>query len=245
LKAFLLAAGHGTRLRPLTNSIPKCLLPIQGTPLLEIWLGTCRRFDIDEVLINVCSHADAVEEFLARRDLTTPKVTVIRETELLGSAGTLRVNRGWVESELRFWVFYADVLNRVDLNAMLHLHRSRNPAATLGVYSVADPARCGVVEVSQDGTICDFVEKPQYPRSNLAFSGILIATTALLDAIPATQPADIGFHVLPRLSGRMLAYPIRDYLIDIGTMHNYRQAQLTWPGLEGERSHTHVTRNCV
>ncbi len=245
MKAFLLAAGHGTRLQPLTDTVPKCLLPIRGTPLLEIWLETCRRFGIAEVLINIYSHADAVETFLIERQSATPKVKIIRESELLGSAGTLEVNRAWVDCEECFWVFYADVLNRVDLNAMLQLHKSRNPAATLGVYAVSDPERCGIVETLEDGTVLKFVEKPKQPRSNLAFSGLLIGTYSLLDAIPSRKPADIGFDVLPKLAGKMLAYPINDYLIDIGTMHNYQEAQATWPGFEGEFSHSHATWNRV
>jgi len=65
----------------------------------------------------------------------------------------------------------------------------------------------------------------------LAFAGLMIGTPELLDLIPAVVPADIGFHILPQLVGRMLAFPIRDYLIDIGTMENYQTAQQTWPGL--------------
>ena len=67
MKAFLLAAGHGTRLRPITDNIPKCLVPIRGTPLLSIWLQLCKQFGIDEVLINVHAHASSVREFLQQR----------------------------------------------------------------------------------------------------------------------------------------------------------------------------------
>ena len=81
------------------------------------------------------------------------------------------------------------------------------------------------------GLINEFVEKPSRPTSNLAFSGLMIGTSALLDVIPDNTPVDIGFHVLPQLAGRMLAYRINDYLIDIGTMENYKTAQATWPGV--------------
>ena len=107
------------------------------------------------------------------------------------------------------------------------------PAATLGVCRVPDPTRCGIVEVSKDGTIQKFVEKPVHPNSDLAFAGLLVGTPALLDAIPRKPPVDIGFDVLPRLAGDMVAYSISDYLIDIGTMENYQKAQATWPGSEG------------
>ena len=229
MKAFLLAAGYGTRLRPLTDRIPKCLLPIRGVPILQIWLETCSRFGIDEVLINIHAHAEAVHQFV-RKHPHGSKVRVVEETELLGSAGTLLRNREWVASEDFFWVFYADVLNRVDFSAMLRMHRARRPAATIGAYHVADPSRCGILDTVEDGTVVDFVEKPDRPRGNLAFSGLLLGTQTLLDAIPLKQPADLGFDVLPRLVGRMVAYPISTYLLDIGTMHNYEMAQSTWPG---------------
>jgi mannose-1-phosphate guanylyltransferase len=231
MKAFLLAAGNGTRLRPITDKIPKCLVPIQGMPMLAIWLELCKEIGITEVLINLHAHADVVRTFLQESGKTDVRVHVTKEKELLGSAGTLRANRQWVEGEDLFWVFYADVLHCADLSAMLRLHRHRRPAATLGVYEVPDPSRCGIVMVNSAGVIEHFVEKPTHPTSNLAFSGLMIGTPELLDVIPGEVPADIGFHVLPRLTGQMVAFPIRDYLIDIGTLQNYQHAQATWPGL--------------
>jgi mannose-1-phosphate guanylyltransferase len=230
VKAFLLAAGYGTRLRPLTDTVPKCLLPIRGVPILQIWLDMCSRYGIDELLINIHAHAGTVHEFLQKHPHGN-KVRVVEETELLGSAGTLLKNRGWVSSEDFFWVFYADVLNQVDLSEMLRVHQARRPAATLGVYCVPDPSRCGILDIGEDGTVVDFVEKPVHPRSNLAFSGLLLGTQSLLDAIPLKQPSDLGFDVLPRLVGKMVAYPISRYLLDIGTMENYEIAQRTWPAV--------------
>ena len=230
MKAFLLAAGPGSRLRPMTDAVPKCLVPIRGTPMLSIWLQACKRFGIEEVLINLHAHAAAVSEFL-RQDINGPRVRVVVEQQLLGSAGTLRANRDWVMSDEFFWVFYADVLNCADLEGMLRVHQKRKPAATLGVYEVPDPRRCGIVTADSDGVIQQFVEKPEHPAGNLAFSGLMIGTPAVLDVIPSSVPADIGFHVLPQLAGRMIAYSISDYLLDIGTMENYEKAQATWPGL--------------
>ena len=230
MKAFLLAAGPGSRLRPITDTVPKCLVPIRGTPMLSIWLELCKHFGIEEVLINVNAHAASVCEFL-RRETHGPRVRVVVEEQLLGSAGTLRANRDWVVWDEFFWVFYADVLNRADLKGMLQMHRKRKPAATLGVYEVPDPRRCGIVMADRDGVIQQFVEKPEHPAGNLAFSGLMIGTAEVLDVIPDVTPADIGFHVLPQLTGRMLAYSISDYLLDIGTMENYEKAQATWPGL--------------
>lgn len=198
--------------------------------MLEIWLETCRRFGIDDVLVNIHAHAETVHAFLRLR-VNVPKVVVIEEHQLLGSAGTLRANRAWVESDPFFWVFYADVLHRVDLRRMLQFHLTHMAVATVGVYKVPDPRRCGVVEVDENGIVAEFIEKPLHPRGNLAFSGLLIATNSMLDVIPAKQSADLGSDVLPRLVGRMVAYPISEFLTDIGTISNYRKAQIEWPGM--------------
>lgn len=230
MKAFLLAAGHGTRLRPITNNIPKCLVPIRGTPMLAIWLRLCKQLGIEEVLINLHSHAELIRSFLQRFNDVDVRVRVAEETQLLGSAGTLCANRDWVDGEELFWVFYADVLHSADLTGMLRMHRERGPAATLGVYQVPDPSRCGIVTVNAENIIEDFVEKPEHPVSNLAFSGLMIATPALLKIMPERIPSDIGFDILPRLKNQMLAFQIKDYLIDVGTLENYEKAQATWPG---------------
>lgn len=234
MKAFLLAAGHGTRLRPYTESVPKCLLPIQGVPMLEIWLSLFREYGISEVLVNTHAHADAVIEFV-RNCRSGMRVTVIEEPHLFGSAGTLRENRDWLGSDDKFWVFYADVLTRANLDVMRKFH-SPQSAATLGVYSVPDPRRCGIVCVDQNQVITDFVEKPSAPKSHLAFAGIMIGTAEMLRTIPEKSGADIAFDVLPRLVGRMRAFPIPEFLMDIGTLENYHAAQTTWPGLGGSRT---------
>ena len=209
MKAFLLAAGNGTRLRPITDKVPKCLVPIQGMPMLSIWMKVCKKLGINEILINLHAHAGVVRTFLEQGEEDGVRVHVSEERQLLGSAGTLRANRDWVRTEDLFWVFYADVLHCADLSAMLRLHRRRGLAATLGVYEVPDPSRCGIVTANSEGVIEDFVEKPAHPTSNLAFSGLMIGTREALDVIPDDVPADIGFHVLPKLTGKMVAFPIQ------------------------------------
>ncbi|HEY6253438.1 MAG TPA: nucleotidyltransferase family protein [Candidatus Angelobacter sp.] len=229
-KAFLLAAGSGIRLRPLTDNVPKCLLPIQGVPLLQIWLELCDAAGIRDVLINVHAHAQKVREFAARQD-SRVRLTIVEEEELLGSAGTLVENREFVADQEAFFVLYADVLTNMDLREMLAFHRRKNTQATLGVYQVPDPNRCGVVSINCDDIIESFVEKPAHPESNWAFSGVMVAHPKVLELIPANRPADIGFHLLPQLVGKMTAYRITDYLLDIGTPENYAAAQTSWPGL--------------
>jgi len=198
--------------------------------MLKIWFALCSRFGVDEVLINVHSHADAVRTFI-EENKGNLKVRLSEETALVGSAGTILANRDWVKNDKYFWVFYADVLTTANLNQMLEFHNSGGQIATIGVNEVPDPSRCGIVQVDDDGIVRDFVEKPQEPRGNLAFSGLMVASPALLDVIPDATPVDLGFHVLPQLVGRMAAFRISDFLIDMGTLETYRTAQTAWPGL--------------
>jgi mannose-1-phosphate guanylyltransferase len=213
--------------------MPKCLVPIRGVPLLQIWLDLCRRHHIDQILINVHAHSDIICSFLHEHSSDDLKVTVSEEKVLLGSAGTLLANRNWLDSDPFFWVFYADVLTTANLSSLQNiLECNSTHLASLGVYEVADPRRCGIVTLDEEGTIRDFVEKPEKPTGRLAFSGLMIARRQVLDHIPDEGLADIGFHVLPKLIGRMSGVPITDFLLDIGTMENYQLAQETWPGVQ-------------
>lgn len=230
MKAFILAAGNGTRLRPLTDGVPKCLLPIQGVPLLEIWFNNCRAAGITDVLVNAHAHAEAVKQFAATQK-SGVMVSIVDEPQLLGSAGTLAENRTFAAGDEAFFVLYGDVLTNVDLRRMLEFHRQKNLSATLGVYQAPDPTRCGIVTVDEHNVIQEFVEKPARPVSNWAFSGVMIGGQEIFDFVVDRRPADIGFDVLPKMAGKMAGYRISEYLIDIGTLENYQTAQRSWPGL--------------
>ncbi len=230
-KAFILAAGEGTRLRPLTDATPKCLLPIAGEPMLGIWLDLCRQYGVGEITVNLHSHAAQVREWI-RAHSNGLAVRCFEEPQLLGSAGTLRANRYWAGDE-PFWVFYGDVLTNADLGKMATYHRGHQPPATLGLSEVADPSRCGIAAVDESGLVTAFVEKPKHEMGNLAFSGVLIGTSRLLEKIPESSPVDIGFDVLPQLVGEMRAYRFSELVLDIGTIANYQLAQQTWPAVRG------------
>ncbi len=229
MKAFLLAAGNGTRLRPLTDNVPKCLLPIQGVPLLEIWLNNCEAAGITDVLVNTHAHAEAIRKFAAEQK-TGVRMCLAEEPELLGSAGTLAENRKFITGEESFFVLYADVLTNINLSRMLAFHQQKHLVATLGIYQVPDPARCGIVTIDDEAVISGFVEKPMHPASNWAFAGVMVAGPAFFDFLPDQRPCDIGFDVFPKMIGKMAAYKISEYLLDIGTISNYQHAQQSWPG---------------
>ncbi len=235
MKAFVLAAGNGTRLRPLTESVPKCLLPIRGVPLLEIWLNNCKTAGITDVLVNAHAHMEVIRQF-ATQQTTEVRIRIAEEPELLGSAGTVAANREFISANEPFFILYADVLANIDLRRMLEFHQQKRVPTTLGIYQVPDPTRCGIVTIDENSIIQGFIEKPSHPVSNWAFAGVMIADSELFNFLPDHRPADLGFDVLPKMIGKMAGYKTSEYLLDIGTIANYENAQHSWPGLAALQS---------
>ena len=266
MKAFLLSAGLGTRLRPLTNDLPKCLLPICGKPLLEIWLELLGKHGVTDVLVNTHWRREKVVNFLEGEKIRKdehrtpavpapvvagrnvqhrtsngktkeveedgkrwPGVRLFYERELLGNAGTLLANREWVADGQPFFILYGDNLTNVDLGRMYEFHLGHGLPFTLGVFKVDEPERCGIAEVDEDGVVTGFAEKPEEPKSDLAAAGIYVADERIFEFFPedaeSRMPLDLGFDVIPRLVGRMKAYFIEEFLVDIGTVDSYEKAQ--------------------
>ena len=230
MKAFLLAAGLGSRLRPVTDSVPKCMVQIGDRPLLDMWLDSLANAGVDEVLVNLHYLPDVVAAHLARR-AGVPAVRTFFEPELLGSAGTLRANRQWVAAEDMFLACYADNLTSFDLRLLIDAHRKRRALATLTVFHSGNPSAVGVLELGRDGRVTGFEEKPARPVSDLVNAGMYAFHPAVLDEIGTTPPQDIGAHLLPRLVGRAFAVPVDCYFRDIGTLDAYRRAREEWPAL--------------
>jgi mannose-1-phosphate guanylyltransferase len=228
MKAFLLAAGVGTRLRPITDTIPKCMVAIDGQPLLDIWLDAFDRAGIDEVLVNLHHLPDVVRHHIAGR-IGPPAVRTFFEPELLGSAGTLIANRQWVEREELFLACYADNLTDFDLRSLVQAHRQHDAIATLTVFHSERPWAGGVVEVDAVGRVTGYVEKPANPVSDLTNAGMYAFHPSVLDEIDGVPPKDIGFDLLPRLVGRARVVLVEEYFRDIGTADAYQRARKEWP----------------
>jgi mannose-1-phosphate guanylyltransferase len=228
VKAFLLAAGIGARLRPLTETMPKCMVAIDDRPLLDIWLDAFSEAGVDEVLVNLHYLPDAVTRHLAART-GPPRVRTAFEPELLGSAGTLRAHRDWVAGEDMFLACYADNLTDFDLRALAEAHEGNGAVATLTAFHSDNPSAGGVLELDPDGKVIGFVEKPSRPVSDLANAGMYAFDRRILDEIAAVPPQDIGYHLLPGLVGRAYAIPVPGYFRDIGTLEAYRKARQEWP----------------
>jgi mannose-1-phosphate guanylyltransferase len=227
VKAFLLAAGIGSRLRPITDATPKCMLPVGGRPLLDIWLDAFARAGVDEVLVNLHYLPEVVQNHLAERT-GVPVVRMSFEPQLLGSAGTLLAHRQWVADEDFFVACNADNLTDFDLRSLIDAQRENGAIATLTAFHSPNPSSGGVMEVDSDGTVVGFAEKPEHPVSDLVNAGIYAFQPGVLDEIKGEPPVDIGYDLLPQLVGRAHAVPIEGYFRDIGTPEAYRQAQEDW-----------------
>jgi mannose-1-phosphate guanylyltransferase len=226
MKAFLLTAGLGTRLRPLTDSTPKCLLPVAGRPLIDYWFELFAHYGIDEVLINLHHLPEQLEGFLGGKRFPRRIVTCY-EPELLGSAGTVWANRGFVAGEPYFFIFYGDNLTNVRVDRWVEYHLAHGGDLTLMLYKTDKPHMKGIVELDKDGKVVSFVEKPSNPTSNLASAGMYIASPGIFDVFPKEfqPPLDMAFDVLPKLVGRMWGMISDDVILDIGMPEDYRLAQ--------------------
>lgn len=231
MKAFLLTAGLGTRLHPITLTLPKCLVPIAGKPLINWWFESMQKAGVTEVLINLHHLPDMVMAHVNALD-TSIKVEFSYEPVLLGSAATLVVNKSFVANEKSFFIFYGDNLTNTSLSGLYDFHTSQPHNFTMALFETNDPKNCGIVSLDNYKTVVDFEEKPAHPVSNLANAGLYVASPEVIEMIDSAKtPADIGFDLLPLLVGKMSGYKINDYLIDIGTHKNLEKARLDWPQL--------------
>jgi mannose-1-phosphate guanylyltransferase len=239
LKAILLAAGKGTRLKPFTNTVPKCLMPIHGKTLLEIWLDLFEKYEISDVLINTHHHSAKVEDFIENiKKARSIRIVTSYERELLGSGGTVFANKAFVADTDDFIIAYADNLTDINLKDMIDSHRFfklKGGIITIGLFRAPDPKSCGIAVIDEDNRILNFIEKPKDPKTNLANCGIYISTQKIFNYLAICMEKkkndilDFGFHVLPELSGKMFGYEIKSYLRDIGTSKSYHEALEEWP----------------
>jgi mannose-1-phosphate guanylyltransferase len=228
MKAFLLAGGLGERLRPLTLTMPKCLVPVNGVPLLDIWLDLCARHGITDVLLNVSQHPHLVREHLRRRGSSLPRVELLIEAAPRGTAGSVAAGHEFVAGEPDFWIFYSDMLTDADLTALAEAHHRHDGVLTMGLFHAPVPTAVGIVDLAEDRRIRGFVEKPAHPVSDLANAGIYLARPELLTRIPRGSLVDFGHHVFPQLTGRMYGHVIEQFALDLGTPQALAAASRAW-----------------
>lgn len=227
MKALLLAAGLGTRLRPITDSIPKCLVPIRGQPLLGYWFDLLFRGGIARALVNLHYHADAVRAFIAASPWRT-RIDTVYEERLLGTAGTALANRAWL-GEGAFMLVHADNLSRFPVRDFIaaHRHRPARAAMTMMTFDTDAPQSCGIVELDANGLVRAFYEKVANPPGTRANGAVYILEPEVLDFLTGLGRKQIDFSrdVLPAFLGRIATFHNADYHRDIGTPEAMKKAE--------------------
>ncbi len=228
MRALLLAAGEGTRLRPITNEIPKCLVPIHGKPLLEYWLENLSQVGVDEFLINTSYLHTKVEEFV-QKSIYKDKITLVYEPKLLNTGGTLFANRDFFYSQ-PFFLVHADNLSFCNFEAFInsHLNRPKNTEITMMLFHTDTPQSCGIVELDEIGVVQQFYEKVQNPPSNLANGAVYICEPSIFDFLESLSKENIDFSldVLPAYMGKINTFVNNTYHRDIGTVESFAMAQI-------------------
>lgn len=220
LRALLLAAGLGTRLRPITLHTPKCLVPIHGEPLLGRWLRQLEAAGCEAVLINTHYLADQVMAFLGKRPTTAMTVETVHEQELLGTAGTLLANRAFFAGATGLLI-HADNAMGGDLGGLLdaHSHRASGCECTMLTFNTDQPNSCGIVVTDGQGVVTAFHEKVPDPPGNRANGAVYVFDPPFLADLARMTPlpSDFSTEVIPSLIGRIQSWPTDRPYLDIGT----------------------------
>jgi mannose-1-phosphate guanylyltransferase len=233
MKALLLAAGLGTRLRPITDSIPKCLVPINGRALLDYWLDLLLGQGIERVLINTHYMADEVRRHIAVSPWAD-SVDLVHEPELLGTGGTILQNCNYFEDQA-FFVAHSDNLTLFSLRQFQDSHRSRarNADITMMTFETDNPSSCGIVTLDDHGVVTGFYEKQPDPPGRLANGAVYIFEPSILEEMAGLEKSglDISIDILPRHLNRIQTFHNNIYLRDIGTPESLAAAEREYPAI--------------
>jgi mannose-1-phosphate guanylyltransferase/phosphomannomutase len=250
IRALVLAAGEGTRLRPLTLTMPKPMVPIAGKPLLDTTVCWLRDQGIADIAINLHYKPEVITNYFGDGHNLGVNLHYSHETKILGTAGAARKIRDWVDGGTLVLV-YGDVLTDLNINAMLRFHyeaarKDPDLMVTMSLYHVPNPTEVGLVGMDERGRVNRFLEKPRPEEvfTDLANAGVLIMQPETLDLIPEDTFCDFGLHVFPMLLQSGLGIygwvvPDDTYLLDIGSPEKYAQANREWP------ARAHVARRTM
>lgn len=228
MKAIILAAGEGRRLRPLTLTCPKPMLPVGGRPLLEHNILLLRSHGIREIAINLHYLPHVITDYFGEGEKWDVSLHYSFEETLLGSAGAVKKIHPFFDDT--FVMLYGDLFTLVDLQPIIAHHRALGAQVTIAVHEVGNPCEKGIVLLDDQGWIRCFLEKPKPDQvfSNLANAGVYIIEPEVLKWIPPQTVCDFGHHIFPWLiknNKRVAGFLINELLIDIGNLSSYEQAQ--------------------
>jgi mannose-1-phosphate guanylyltransferase len=231
MRALLLAAGLGTRLRPLTDHTPKCLVDVKGRPLIDYWFDQLFDAGAERVLVNTHHLAEKVSAHVAASPFRD-RVDLVHEVALLGTGGTMLANLDWAGDEALF-VAHADNLSSFPIRDFLaaHARRPQGVLVSMLAFRTDDPRSCGILELDEKGLVQAFHEKVPDPPGNLANAAVYMIEPEVMDMMAGFGRAtiDLSTEVLPLLMGRIQALDIARYHRDIGTLASLAKAQVEFP----------------
>jgi len=232
VQALILAGGEGTRLRPLTSSVPKPVVPLVDRPFIVYMLDWLREHGVDRVVMS-CGHlAHGVRNVLGDGSALGMDIRYVEEPRPLGTGGAVKYAEELLDE--RFVMLNGDVLTDFDLSAQIAEHERSGALATLALTPVDDPTNYGLVRIREGGEVSEFVEKPSADMVDTAnvSAGVYVLERSVLDPLERGKPASIERDVFPQLvSAGLHGYVVSGYWLDIGTPERYLQG--TFDILEG------------
>lgn len=232
IQAVILVGGQGTRLRPLTSTVPKPVVTLVDRPFIAFMLEWLTRHGVDDVIMSCGFLADGVRKVLGDGSHLGIRLRFVEEPEPRGTAGALKLAGPMLDE--RFLMLNGDVLTDIDLTAQVAQHEATGARATLSLVPVDDPTAYGLVMLNEDNSVRDFVEKPspEQVETNLISAGAYVLEREILELVAPERNVSIEREVWPRLIGRGLyGFPCEGYWLDIGTPARYLQG--TFDILEG------------
>ena len=230
MKAFIMAAGVGTRLEPLTLAVPKPMVPLCNIPVMQYNIQLLKKHGIKDITANLHYFPEQIQGFFKDgRDLGV-KITYSYEEQLMGTAGgVLKMAESCSGDFSDFIVLSSDVLMEVDLKKLIAFHKKKKALATVALVEVEDPSEYGVVILGKDSRVEAFQEKPKKEKalSCLANTGVYVFKKEVLSMIPKNRFFDFGRELFPGLvkdKKAFYGYAEKNYWIDIGTINSYIKA---------------------
>lgn len=234
--ALLLAAGLGERLRPITNDIPKCLVPIGGRPLLDFWIESMISINISKIIINTHYHAKVVHEFIEQHQYKD-KIEILYEPKLVGTGGTLREVAEIIKNQ-DVLVAHSDNFCPLPMDDFINCFETRHNVIeiTMMTFRTETPASCGIVEIDDRGIVQKFHEKVLDPPGNLANGAVFILTNDTVQFVKKHNAMYLDFSkdILPHYMGRINTWENKLYHRDIGTPESYLQCLKDWEHLQNK-----------
>ncbi|MDI9419023.1 MAG: sugar phosphate nucleotidyltransferase [Bacillota bacterium] len=229
MKAVIMAGGEGTRLRPLTCTMPKPMVPVVNKPMMEHILDLLKRHGFQEIAGTLWYLPEMIKDYFGDGSAYQVSMDYYVETKPLGTAGSVKNAKAFLDQP--FIVVSGDCLTDIDLSAAVGFHRKKGALATLVLTRVANPLSYGVVITNDEGRITQFLEKPSWSEvfSDTVNTGIYILEPEVLDAIPDQEKYDFSQNLFPKLLAQqapLYGYVAEGYWSDVGNLEVYRQAQL-------------------